>query len=689
MTAVVIRLEADDRPIAHDAEQVCGVPSSARRATLDDVLVGPPPALERGNRIDWPAWCRLIDALARHAGFGPRSRAPRELHVLAAAPLPLMMRLGLRVGRFFAGRAIAYGQRGPVWLAYDSAAERPTTEAGYFTDRPKWDEPKPGRPGWARVIIAAGGDISAGVVRDEAEGSFSPVKWWAPALLDESNVGACLAELREAIEAVARFYGDDLLGIALYLRTPAPLAFHLGRMINLNAVRAIRVYNHHPSEGYTLAFEEPSPTGRRAAERPAPGSMPVAAHRARPRRAAAPIELALITPALIGGPDKARVTSALRATELRGLLRYWFRVAHASILPAGPNRETASIAALRTAEAWIFGSTERRSRVRVVVPADQGESREIRLATNPDHGKDRGRGYLAYGVHQRGVIASALSGHASIRFELDGTDLDAREREALERMLAVSVWLLGTVGGLGARSRKGYGSLRITPPAGQAWDQLPWAPSATPEAHSRAIEKGMDVAVAAATAFAQLRDAPRGAEAPVAALRTLRYAPAPAFIARSFPTADAAHEEIGRRILQLRGTRSRSARGEAPLPDYFTVKDYRQDQDLRPGAPPALVERAALGLPLPFQYQSLGGQKAIIELDQAPGQDRVPSPVWIRVAPLARGDFAVVLCHLPAAGDPLLGAKARLRAPDDGNHPRRAVEASRTFVDYFLREVTR
>ena len=93
-----------------------------------------------------------------------------------------------------------------------------------------------------------------------------------------------------------------------------------------------------------------------------------------------------------------------------------------------------------------------------------------------------------------------------------------------------------------------------------------------------------------------------------------------------------------------------------PLADYFTVKTSLQSR-----RPPASVDRAAFGLPLPFYVRSLGGEKATFQPEHG-DSDRLASPLLFRIHVLGRDPnrrYVAVLVNLAGArgAHPLLGGQ--------------------------------
>ncbi len=166
------------------------------------------------------------------------------------------------------------------------------------------------------------------------------------------------------------------------------------------------------------------------------------------------LQIEFVTPCFLGGVDRS-APAEWRALSVRGQLRWWFR-AFAGLAFQG------DLPRVRAAETALFGSTERSSSLRV---RTFGEPRAI--------GREEFRGsrndplvYLGYGAilwdkddrktyFEHGRIEPG-SGGEETSVELQWRhDLSDTERDLLWRTL----WGWLNLGGIGARSRRGFGSL--------------------------------------------------------------------------------------------------------------------------------------------------------------------------------------------------------------------------------------
>lgn len=204
------------------------------------------------------------------------------------------------------------------------------------------------------------------------------------------------------------------------------------------------------------------------------------------------LDLELVTPCFCGGSDPA-ASAEWRAQSVRGQLRWWFRAVAGPVV--GDDVEK-----LKELEASIFGDTGQSSAVRIATlgqpriwsPTDRrsigrdlsaeelanlwwreghGETKEDTLArlrvfnprnrnevvsSNPLH-------YLGYGcITHNGLERPCLAPGQSLELRIAEapTARSSANPEAWSRFaLALRAWLL--LGGLGSRSRNGWGSLSV------------------------------------------------------------------------------------------------------------------------------------------------------------------------------------------------------------------------------------
>ncbi|BBJ28672.1 type III-B CRISPR module RAMP protein Cmr1 [Athalassotoga saccharophila] len=184
-------------------------------------------------------------------------------------------------------------------------------------------------------------------------------------------------------------------------------------------------------------------------------------------------ECEIISPMFAHGADPKAFE--LRATEIKGGLRFWFRTALSSKLKD-------NIPALKFIESYIFGDTSQKSKVIISVDSNlsskstpiQGQSfrmQNIRFSIDPIK-------YLAFGMYETLKIkvkdktirkeewkSYADSGTFKINFSFfsanqDGS-LNQKEVQRIESIIDNVIFLYSTFGGIGARTDKGFGSFQI------------------------------------------------------------------------------------------------------------------------------------------------------------------------------------------------------------------------------------
>ena len=147
-------------------------------------------------------------------------------------------------------------------------------------------------------------------------------------------------------------------------------------------------------------------------------------------------------------------TFELRATEIKGLLRFWFRTALSSKLQD-------NIKGLKFIESYIFGDTSQKSKVIISVDSKLYKSKVpiqgIKFNLNGIHFRIDPIKYIAFGINQWNSYVD--SGTFKINVELFTSD--DKEKEYIASILDNLFFLFSTFGGIGAKSDKGFGSFQI------------------------------------------------------------------------------------------------------------------------------------------------------------------------------------------------------------------------------------
>lgn len=176
--------------------------------------------------------------------------------------------------------------------------------------------------------------------------------------------------------------------------------------------------------------------------------------------------LELVTPAFLAGADQTDPSSCeLRPATLRGQLRWWWRTMHAGYV---------TIEQLQQLEASVWGDTNRGGPVRVIVrpigkivPYAFDRNTIIRregLPKPPNNKTTQGLTYHSYGMDEKkgGTIVRRHYLDAGCKWEVI---ISARGPQAdlLLEQAKSALQLLCRYGGVGSKSRKGFGSFADLP----------------------------------------------------------------------------------------------------------------------------------------------------------------------------------------------------------------------------------
>jgi CRISPR-associated protein Cmr1 len=250
----------------------------------------------------------------------------------------------------------------------------------------------------------------------------------------------------------------------------------------------------------------------------------------------------IATPMFVSGADQTK--AELRIPSIRGALRFWWRA-----LAYAPAR--GDLDEIRRREANLFGDTKRQSGVILSFDADEEPASERMESLTASDDK----GYIGYGLlanngkSPRSYFPSGT--HFVLRIILDPRLSDVETTSFLDACVA-----LGLLGGVGGRSRRGWGSLTlqtITVDRGAVWS-MPRSESALRDEIDRLLSPSRSCNVPPAySAF---------------------WRKAEVVIARRSPKAKDAHDAIGN--------------------DY---RDFLLDPKPHGGTTLSANERVAFGLP--------------------------------------------------------------------------------------------
>ena len=170
--------------------------------------------------------------------------------------------------------------------------------------------------------------------------------------------------------------------------------------------------------------------------------------------------------------------------SIKGALRFWWRALNYSQIAKGVANPNKIIENLREKEGKLFGTSEQgkdqgQSSLIMRLSAKSQKPLEIKAPEilRDETGKkvDKGAIYLGYGVMnikgklERPCLTKRKDSFYPFEFTLQ---IGAREQKHLDEILP-ALKLLGLLGGLGSKSRKGYGSLNLIELKGDGIDE-PW-----------------------------------------------------------------------------------------------------------------------------------------------------------------------------------------------------------------------
>ncbi|MEM4203139.1 MAG: type III-B CRISPR module RAMP protein Cmr1 [Candidatus Methanomethylicaceae archaeon] len=299
--------------------------------------------------------------------------------------------------------------------------------------------------------------------------------------------------------------------------------------------------------------------------------------------------LEIVTPLFLGGTDPCGAPE-LRAASVRGALRYWLRALLGGVMG---DRD---LDALRAAEAAVFGSTEGASPVVVRVQygslPQQPFSQIAEWDSRTRRYRKPGIAYLffaAWGTKSK-PEREAINAGSSFELLLGKRAGVAESNDQAFQRAHAALWLLTHLGGLGARSRRGAGSLQVTKATGEPNGLPPLCVRATSPAElQQDLKEGL-------TRLRKLvgTSSPIGISNP-SAFNVLHPDVCKVWVINEgFNSWSDALEAIGGAMQRFRTRRN---------PDYQNVKNAVQGGPLTQS-----VQRAAFGLPIVFFYSSLYNQ---------------------------------------------------------------------------------
>lgn len=351
----------------------------------------------------------------------------------------------------------------------------------------------------------------------------------------------------------------------------------------------------------------------------------------------------LITPLFGGGvePGETDPVTIIRGPAIRGQLRFWWRACRGG-------RFNGDLAAMKDAEdkLWGVASTESKpmpSQVEIVVSTEQsGEDKppfEV-VAGSMDRrtGKPKPKlkanesvapAYATFPLQPSekemragGIGMQTKTVRTKVRFTLKITCLE-KQREEVEAAL----WAWETFGGIGARTRRGFGALKLV-----SIDGRPVTLPGANEVEAK-IREGLQKHVVSGTWPASVPHLSLNPHMKVTGRRS---------------DPNAAWEYLVKCLRDFRQSRypraslKQPGRSQWPEPDEIRrLTDRRWDRHARPLSTVRKFPRAAFGLPIVFHFKDEKIGDPYDTILQGRDYERLASPLILR--PLACADGAVGL----------------------------------------------
>ncbi len=357
----------------------------------------------------------------------------------------------------------------------------------------------------------------------------------------------------------------------------------------------------------------------------------------------------LITPLFGGGaePQQPDEVTVVRASEIRGLLRFWWRATRGG-------QFNGDLEAMRRAEEAIWGSAAAEGKpgpsevwLEVKVLNQGNIWRDVEITTRPRKrrvslGDPRSPySYVAFPLReehdQNGSITKpAGSVWRDVEFELSIT-FPERLREDVEAAL----WAWETFGGVGARTRRGFGALQLLEVNGQE------IPLPHPDNMDRDIRQRLHQHMA-------------GQRWPDGVPHL--HPQMPLVVTKRFQSADQAWRNLFKALREFRQARYPDARGRPygrskwPEPDAIRRFLLDEQEDRQPAhRPEHPVEdkfpRGQLGLPIIFQFKDEAQGDPYKTVLEAAESERFASRLLLRPVACQNGVVGLA-CILQGPVDP-------------------------------------
>jgi len=328
------------------------------------------------------------------------------------------------------------------------------------------------------------------------------------------------------------------------------------------------------------------------------------------------VKLKTVTPLFLGGAEPESQPE-LRTPSIKGVLRFWYRAMEPDY---------------RSKEPTIFGSVKPEpSQAQFFLRI--GQKNNIR----PEQwcmSKDRELSYLAYGPVLRESARPYIGPNGE--FELIFTFKDSLPRDD-RRSVLKALWCLTIFGGLGARSRRGFGSIQLVNNLTYDGLSLP-ATFADEKAFGNYLSGNFLPIFRSVSSVSSFPD------------HTAFGAQTSVLITRLFDSWDKCLSQIGFFMLEYRRSLSST--------DSQIIKDFLHGKGLR-----LAPQRAMFGLPHNYFFKNTGAKPEVIAEDENKEEiTRRASPLFIHVHQLTSGKCVGVCTLFPSE---FLPGEAKIVAKSD------------------------
>lgn len=356
----------------------------------------------------------------------------------------------------------------------------------------------------------------------------------------------------------------------------------------------------------------------------------------------------LVTPAFLEGFKAEKQYMRLRETSIKGLIRFWWRaLAYAQY---GDN-----ISQLNDREAEVFGSTKHAASV-MFLPS---EHEPLIVEDSPKLFESyMGIKYLGYGLMARNAQQSIPYIKAPWKFTIR-----LLSQKDFDPLLIDAFKILGLVGGMGRRSRRGFGSLSIVDIKQQG--KVLWQSPHTLTDLIRTLQEilpkpGNPHSLPPYTAF--------GSQTAI-------------YVLGHGPNVYKLWDEVGTQFQMYRSFGRNGRVGSKPAERNFQNDHDLMQQALNHQPIQQAPRRSIFGLPQNYRFSS-GGSVSVIP--KGPPGDRRASPLIFHLHQLTSDEYIALASVFPAKFLPNEESKITIRANNQTNLVSGSIEQEYSIITNFI-----